>query len=161
MHDKKPDLSFLHVFGLLCYLTNDSKDFGKLNAKADTSIFVGYAPAKKAFIIYSRRNQKIMETIHVTFDELTTMASEQFSSGPGLQFMTPATSSSGLVLNSIPQQPCNPPNRDNWDHFFQPMFNEYFNPPTIAVSPVPVAAALRVVVMADSPVSTSIDQYAP
>ncbi|GJT49264.1 hypothetical protein Tco_0975421 [Tanacetum coccineum] len=41
------------------------------------------------------------------------------------------------------------------------MFDEYFNPPTIVVSPVPVAAALRVVVIADSPVSTSIDQDAP
>ncbi|GJY12725.1 retrovirus-related pol polyprotein from transposon TNT 1-94 [Tanacetum coccineum] len=35
MYDKKPDLSFLHVFGSLCYPTNDSKDLGKLNAKAD------------------------------------------------------------------------------------------------------------------------------
>ncbi|GJY52658.1 retrovirus-related pol polyprotein from transposon TNT 1-94 [Tanacetum coccineum] len=35
MHDKKPDLSFFHVFGSLCYPTNDSEDFGKLNAKAD------------------------------------------------------------------------------------------------------------------------------
>ncbi|GJV69485.1 hypothetical protein Tco_1484994 [Tanacetum coccineum] len=46
-----------------------------------------------------------METIHVTFDELTTMASEQFGSGPGLQLVTPATCSSGLVQNTIPQQP--------------------------------------------------------
>ncbi|GJT77654.1 retrovirus-related pol polyprotein from transposon TNT 1-94, partial [Tanacetum coccineum] len=30
MHEKKPDLSFLHVFGLLCYLTNDSEYLGKL-----------------------------------------------------------------------------------------------------------------------------------
>nr|GEW11879.1 zinc knuckle CX2CX4HX4C [Tanacetum cinerariifolium] len=35
MHDKKPDLSFLYVFGSLCYPTNDSKDLGKLNEKAD------------------------------------------------------------------------------------------------------------------------------
>ncbi|GJV20357.1 retrovirus-related pol polyprotein from transposon TNT 1-94 [Tanacetum coccineum] len=35
MHDKKPDLSFLHVFGSLCYPNNDSEDLGKLNAKAD------------------------------------------------------------------------------------------------------------------------------
>nr|GEU96805.1 retrovirus-related Pol polyprotein from transposon TNT 1-94 [Tanacetum cinerariifolium] len=34
MHDKKPDLSFFHIFGLLCYPTNDSEDLGKLNAKA-------------------------------------------------------------------------------------------------------------------------------
>ncbi|GJZ64054.1 integrase, catalytic region, zinc finger, CCHC-type containing protein, partial [Tanacetum coccineum] len=78
------------------------EDLGKLNAKADIGIFVGYAPAKKAFRIYNRRTQKIMETIHVTFDELTAMASEQFGSGPGLQSMTPATTSSGLVPNPIP-----------------------------------------------------------
>ncbi|GJQ93171.1 hypothetical protein Tco_0004310 [Tanacetum coccineum] len=41
------------------------------------------------------------------------------------------------------------------------MFDEYFNPPTIVVSPVPVVAAPRVVDIADSPMSTSIDQDAP
>nr|GEU59257.1 hypothetical protein [Tanacetum cinerariifolium] len=35
MHDKKPNLSFIYIFGLLCYPTNDSEDLGKLNAKAD------------------------------------------------------------------------------------------------------------------------------
>nr|GEU47556.1 retrovirus-related Pol polyprotein from transposon TNT 1-94 [Tanacetum cinerariifolium] len=30
VHDKKTDLTFLHVFGALCYPTNDSKDLGKL-----------------------------------------------------------------------------------------------------------------------------------
>ncbi|GJY53490.1 retrovirus-related pol polyprotein from transposon TNT 1-94, partial [Tanacetum coccineum] len=54
MHNKNPDLSFLHVFGSLCYPTNDSEDMGKLNAKADIGIFVGYAPAKKDFRIYNR-----------------------------------------------------------------------------------------------------------
>ncbi|GJT93179.1 integrase, catalytic region, zinc finger, CCHC-type containing protein [Tanacetum coccineum] len=62
----------------------------------------------------------------------------------------PATSSSGLVSNPILQQPCNPPPRDDWDRLFQPMFNEYFNPPIIDVSPVPVVAAPRVVDLADS-----------
>ncbi|GKG19924.1 hypothetical protein Tco_0377023 [Tanacetum coccineum] len=41
------------------------------------------------------------------------------------------------------------------------MFDEYFNPPTIVVSLVPVAGAPRAVDIADSPVSTSIDQDAP
>nr|GEW29199.1 retrovirus-related Pol polyprotein from transposon TNT 1-94 [Tanacetum cinerariifolium] len=89
MQDKKPDLSFLHVFGSLCYSTNDSEDLGKLNTKVDIGIFVSYAPAKKAFKIY---NRKIMETVHVTFDELTAMASKQFGLGLGLQLLTPATS---------------------------------------------------------------------
>ncbi|GKF74453.1 retrovirus-related pol polyprotein from transposon TNT 1-94, partial [Tanacetum coccineum] len=161
LHDKKLDLSFFHVFGSLRYPTNDSEDLGKLNEKADIGIFIGYEPAKKAFRIYNRRTQKIIETIHVTFDELTAMASKQFGSGPRLQVLTPATSSSGLVPNLIPQQPCNPPKRDDWDTLFQPLFDEYFNPPTIVVSIVPVAATPRVVEIADSPVSTSVDQDAP
>nr|GEW28113.1 hypothetical protein [Tanacetum cinerariifolium] len=41
------------------------------------------------------------------------------------------------------------------------MFDEYFNALTIVVSLVPVAATLRAVDIADSPVSTSIDQDAP
>ncbi|GJS47666.1 retrovirus-related pol polyprotein from transposon TNT 1-94 [Tanacetum coccineum] len=153
MQDKKPDLSFFHVFGALCYPTNDNDDLGKLDAKADIGIFVGYAPAKKAFRIYNKRTQKIIETIHVTFDELTTMASEQFSSGPGLHSMTPATSSSGLVPNPVSQQPCIPPPRDDWDRLFQPMFDEYFTPSSVVVSPIQEAAAPRAVVLADAPTS--------
>ncbi|GJU88792.1 retrovirus-related pol polyprotein from transposon TNT 1-94 [Tanacetum coccineum] len=75
--------------------------------------------------------------------------------------MTPTTFSLGLVTNPIPQQPCIPPPRDDWDRLFQPMFNEYFNPPTIVVSPVLVVVAPRAVDLADSLMSTSIDQDDP
>ncbi|GKE24202.1 retrovirus-related pol polyprotein from transposon TNT 1-94 [Tanacetum coccineum] len=53
LHDRKPDLSYLHVFGALCYPNNDSEDLGKLQAKADIGIFIGYAPKKKAYRIYN------------------------------------------------------------------------------------------------------------
>ncbi|GKE61571.1 hypothetical protein Tco_1511938 [Tanacetum coccineum] len=143
MQDKKQDLSFFHVFGSLCYPTNDHEGLGKFDAKTYIGIFVGYAPAKKAFRIYNRRTRIITEIIHVTFDELTAMASKQFSSGPGLQGMIPATPGTGLVPNSVSQQPCLPLIRDYWDRLFQPMFDEYFNPPPIAVSPVQEATAPR------------------
>ncbi|GKA61561.1 retrovirus-related pol polyprotein from transposon TNT 1-94 [Tanacetum coccineum] len=35
LHNKPPDLSYLHVFGALCYLTNDNENLGKLQPKAD------------------------------------------------------------------------------------------------------------------------------
>ncbi|GJV94433.1 retrovirus-related pol polyprotein from transposon TNT 1-94 [Tanacetum coccineum] len=161
MQDKKPDLSFFHVFGSLCYPTNDYEDQEKFDAKADIGIFVGYTPAKKAFRIYNKRTQIITETIHVTFDELSAMAFEQFSSGLELHYMTPSTSSTDFSSNLVSQQPCLPPIRDDWDCLFQPMLDEYFNPPPIAVSPVQEAAALRAEVLVDSPASTSIDQDAP
>ncbi|GKE82882.1 hypothetical protein Tco_1552882, partial [Tanacetum coccineum] len=91
---------------------------------------------------------------------LSAMASEQFSSGPGLHCITPATSSSGLVPNTLSQQPCIPLKRDNWDYLLQPLFDEYFNPPLIVVTPVQDIVAPRAVVLA-SPVSTTIDQDAP
>ncbi|GKG56441.1 hypothetical protein Tco_0579765, partial [Tanacetum coccineum] len=72
--------------------------------------------------------------------------------------MTPATSSTGLGSNPIPQQPYLTPIRDDWDCLFQPTFDEYYNPPTIAVSPIKKDAAPRAEVLVDSLVSTSIDQ---
>ncbi|GJU04540.1 hypothetical protein Tco_1120970 [Tanacetum coccineum] len=75
--------------------------------------------------------------------------------------MTPATSRSRLVPNPIPQQPFNPPTRNDWDRLFQPMFDENFNPPSSDVSPVPVVVAPRAVDIAGLPLSTTIDQDAP
>ncbi|GKC80138.1 retrovirus-related pol polyprotein from transposon TNT 1-94, partial [Tanacetum coccineum] len=70
VHDKKPDLTFLRVFGALCYPTNDSEDLGKFQAKADIGIFMRYAPSRMGYRIYNKRTRRLMETIHVTFDEM-------------------------------------------------------------------------------------------
>nr|GEX88188.1 hypothetical protein [Tanacetum cinerariifolium] len=91
LHNKLHDLSFLHVFGALCYPTNDGENLGKLQPKTDIGIFIGYAPTKKAFRIYNRRTRRIVETIHVDFDELKAMDFEQSSSRPILNEMTPTT----------------------------------------------------------------------
>ncbi|GKD07658.1 retrovirus-related pol polyprotein from transposon TNT 1-94 [Tanacetum coccineum] len=73
---RKPNVQYFHVFGSLCYPTNDHDDLGKMKPKADIGIFVGYSESSRGFRIYNRRTKKIMETIHVKFDELTAMASE-------------------------------------------------------------------------------------
>ncbi|GKA55011.1 retrovirus-related pol polyprotein from transposon TNT 1-94 [Tanacetum coccineum] len=82
LDDKKPNVEYFHVFGSLCYLTNDREDLGKMKPKADIGIFIGYSESSRGFQIYNRRTKKIMETIHVKFDELTTMASEHDSLEP-------------------------------------------------------------------------------
>nr|GEU87818.1 hypothetical protein [Tanacetum cinerariifolium] len=104
------------------------KNLGKLQLKADIGIFIGYTPTKKAFRIYNRRTRRIVETIHVDFDELTAMASEQSSSGPALNEMTPTTISSRLMQKSSSSTPYVPPSRIDWDLLFQPMFDELLNP---------------------------------
>ncbi|GJZ20592.1 retrovirus-related pol polyprotein from transposon TNT 1-94 [Tanacetum coccineum] len=73
---RKPNIQYFHVFGSLCYPTNDHDDLGKMKPKADIGIFIGYSESSRGFCIYNRQTKKIMETIHVKFDELTSMASE-------------------------------------------------------------------------------------
>ncbi|GJZ46168.1 retrovirus-related pol polyprotein from transposon TNT 1-94 [Tanacetum coccineum] len=161
LHDRKPNLSYLHVFGALFYLNNDSENLGKLQAKADIGIFIGYAPMKKAYRIYNRRTQKIFETIHVDFDELTAMASEQSNLEPVLHEMTPTTPISGFVPNPSPSAPFIPPSRHEWDLVFQLVFDEFFTALASVAFPVPVVEALAHVESTGSPFSTSVDQDAP
>nr|GEZ85276.1 retrovirus-related Pol polyprotein from transposon TNT 1-94 [Tanacetum cinerariifolium] len=144
------------------------ENLGKLQPKADIEIFIGYAPTKKAFRIYNQHTRRIVETIHVDFDELTAMASEQRSSGPALNEMTPRTISSGLAPTTSPSTSYVPPSRNDWDLLFQPMFDELLNPPPSVVNQVPEAFALIVEVIppvnADStgsPSSTTVEQDAP
>ncbi|GJS82842.1 retrovirus-related pol polyprotein from transposon TNT 1-94 [Tanacetum coccineum] len=61
INDRKPDISFLYVFGKLC-------------AKGDIGFFIGYYANSYAYRVYNRRTKKIMETMNVTFDELSAMA---------------------------------------------------------------------------------------
>nr|GEY30461.1 retrovirus-related Pol polyprotein from transposon TNT 1-94 [Tanacetum cinerariifolium] len=168
MHGKQPDLSFFHVFGALCYPTNDSENVGKLQPKADIGIFIGYAPTKKAIRIYNRRTRRIVETIHVDFDELTAMASEQSSLGPALQEMIHGTISSGLVQKSSSYTSYVPPSRNDWDLLFQPLFDELLNPPpSVDNQAAKVIAPITEVIphidddSTGSPSSTTVDQDAP
>ncbi|GJS01824.1 hypothetical protein Tco_0318332 [Tanacetum coccineum] len=107
-------ITWLEEQSTLCYLNNDSENLGKLQAKADISIFIGYAPKKKACSIRTS-TEKIIETIHVDFDELTAMAFEHSSLEPTLHKMTPVTLNSGLVPNLPPSAPFVPPSRHEWD----------------------------------------------
>ncbi|GJR73189.1 putative ribonuclease H-like domain-containing protein [Tanacetum coccineum] len=139
LHDKPPDLSFFHVFGALCYPTNDSENLGKLQPKDD-----------------------------IDFDELFAMASEHSSSGPALHDMNPATISSGLVPNPPPSTPFIPPSRTDWDILFQPLFDELLTPPPSVdlpalevIAPIDEVVAPVPVVSTGSPSLTTVDQDAP
>ncbi|GJU22571.1 hypothetical protein Tco_1155913, partial [Tanacetum coccineum] len=111
--------------------TNDIEDLGKLKAKADIGFFVGYAPNRKGYRIYNKRTRQIIETIHVTFDELTEQtAPVHSSSGPNPNLLTPGPISSGLVPNYAPVIPYVPPTNKDLELLFQPMFEEYFETPT-------------------------------
>nr|GEZ21821.1 uncharacterized mitochondrial protein AtMg00810-like [Tanacetum cinerariifolium] len=51
----KPNIKFFRVFGCRCYLLNDYEDVGKIKAKGDIGVFVGYSKESAAFRIYNKR----------------------------------------------------------------------------------------------------------
>ncbi|GJT60300.1 retrovirus-related pol polyprotein from transposon TNT 1-94 [Tanacetum coccineum] len=108
LHDRKHDLSYLHVFGALCYPTNDCEDLG-----------------------------------------------------PKPKLLTPGTISSGLMQNIPSSTSCVSPTKKDWEILFQPMFDEYLNPPLCVDLYVPVVIAPELIVSTGSPSSTIIDQDAP
>nr|GEV72824.1 retrovirus-related Pol polyprotein from transposon TNT 1-94 [Tanacetum cinerariifolium] len=132
---RKPDISYLYVFGALCYPKNDREDIYKLSAKGDIGFFIGYSANSVAYRVYNQRTRKIMETINVTFDELSAMAFEQNSSRPGLQSMTSGQISSKLKLTYAPSTitPQRPSERD-LDILFEPLHNEFLGDS----APVPI-----------------------
>nr|GEU37247.1 retrovirus-related Pol polyprotein from transposon TNT 1-94 [Tanacetum cinerariifolium] len=135
VHNKKHDLSFFKVFGALCYPTNDNEDLGKLQPTADIDIFVGYAPSRKAPVHLNTR--------------------------PAPNLLTSGQISSGLVPNPVPATLYVPPTNKELEILFQPMFNEYLEPPRTE-RPVPPAQAEHAPVnSAGTPLSTTIDKDAP
>nr|GFC68166.1 hypothetical protein [Tanacetum cinerariifolium] len=94
------------------------------------------------------------------------MASEQCSSGPALNEMTPRTISSGLMPTTSPSTSYVPPSQNDWDLLFQPMFDKLLNPSPSVVNQAPEAIAPIVEVIppvnddsTDSPSSTTPKTY--
>nr|GEV35947.1 retrovirus-related Pol polyprotein from transposon TNT 1-94 [Tanacetum cinerariifolium] len=146
---------------MLC-LRYRCEDLGKLQPTADIGIFVGYAPSRKGYKIYRKRTLRIMETIHVQFDELSElMAFMQLDTGHALMFLTPGQINLGLVPNPVLIAPYVPLTNKELEILFQPMFDDYLEPPCVERPVSPATAAQVPVISAGTPSSTTIDQDAP
>ncbi|GJV56201.1 retrovirus-related pol polyprotein from transposon TNT 1-94 [Tanacetum coccineum] len=85
----------------------------------------------------------------------------KLSTGLAPIFLMPGQISLGLVPNPVPTAPYVPPTNKELEILFQPMFDEYLEPPR-AERPVSPAPAVSVSVnSAGTPSSTTIDQDAP
>nr|GFB54556.1 Gag-Pol polyprotein [Tanacetum cinerariifolium] len=107
------------------------------------------------------QTKKIMETMNVSFDELSVMAFEKHSSKPRLQCMTSGQISSGLDLTYAPstitkQQPT----EGELDLLFEAMYDDYFGgQPSATVETVPPAQEPQV--HQTSTASTTITDNVP
>nr|GEW16253.1 hypothetical protein [Tanacetum cinerariifolium] len=136
------------------------KTFGSLVQKV-ILVFIGYSADSCAYRIYNRRAKKIMETMNVSFDELSVMAFEQRISKPGLQSMTYGQISSGLDLTYAPSTiTTQQPSEDELDLLFEAMYDDYIGgQPSATGKTVPPAQEPHV--RQSVTTSTSIADTAP
>nr|GEZ27715.1 retrovirus-related Pol polyprotein from transposon TNT 1-94 [Tanacetum cinerariifolium] len=162
-HKPKTENTNVEVLNTLhMNLCGPIEDLGKLQPIADIGIFIGYAPSRKGYGIYNKRTRRIMETIHVQFDKLTEpMAPVHLGTGPAPIFLTPGQISLGLIPNLVPAAPYVPPTNKDLEILFQPMFDEYLEPPRVERPVSPAPAVQAPVNSAGTPSSTTIDQDAP
>nr|GFB35168.1 Gag-Pol polyprotein [Tanacetum cinerariifolium] len=69
--------------------------------KGDECIFVGYSNQSRAYRVFNKRTRVIMESIHVNFNELPLMASDQNNSDPAPEYRTVTTSNELDLLFSL------------------------------------------------------------
>nr|GEX56243.1 integrase, catalytic region, zinc finger, CCHC-type, peptidase aspartic, catalytic [Tanacetum cinerariifolium] len=105
-----------------CCLLNDYDDVGKLKAKGDIGVFVGYSKESAAFRNYNKRNRKIHESVNVNFDEISKMASKQFSLEPGLSNLNETGKSSNLLVSQVSEA-----SKTDLEDLFQKFYDEYFH----------------------------------
>ena len=66
---RKPNISHLISFACKCFILNNEKHpIGKMDAKSDEAIFMGYALNSKAYKVFNKTSLIVEESIHV-FDE--------------------------------------------------------------------------------------------
>nr|GFB41567.1 hypothetical protein [Tanacetum cinerariifolium] len=122
INKRKPNIKFFRVSGCRCYLLNDYEDVGKLKAKGDVGVFVGYSKESAAFRIYNKRTRKIYESVNVNFDEISAMASKQFSLEPGLSNLNERENSSNPSVLKVSKA-----SKKDLEDLFQDFYDEYFD----------------------------------
>nr|GFB21922.1 integrase, catalytic region, zinc finger, CCHC-type, peptidase aspartic, catalytic [Tanacetum cinerariifolium] len=98
------------------------EDVGKLKAKGDIRVFVGYSTESAAFRIYNKRTRKIHESVNVKFDEISEMTSKQSSLEPGLSNLNETRKISNQSVSQVSEA-----SKKDLEDLFQNFYDEYFD----------------------------------
>nr|GFB87592.1 hypothetical protein [Tanacetum cinerariifolium]GFB87658.1 hypothetical protein [Tanacetum cinerariifolium] len=110
-----------------------------MKEKGDECIFVGYSNQSRAYRVFNKRTRVIIESIHVNFDELPLMASDQISSDPAPECQKMALNHDSLSLAdqrqaNVPQADRTVSTSNELDLLFSLMFDELLNGSSKVVS---------------------------
>nr|GEW46742.1 retrovirus-related Pol polyprotein from transposon TNT 1-94 [Tanacetum cinerariifolium] len=88
----------------------------------DIGVFVGYSKESAALRIYNKRTHKIHESVNVNFDEISEMASKQFSLEPGLSNLNETGKSSNPSVSQVSEM-----SKKDLEDLFHNFYDECFD----------------------------------
>nr|GFB85015.1 hypothetical protein [Tanacetum cinerariifolium] len=100
----------------------DYEDVGKLKAKGDIGVIVGYSKESAAFRIYNKQTRKINESVNENFDEILEMASNQFRLEPDLSNLNKMGKYSNPSVLQVSET-----SKKDLEDLFQKFNDEYFD----------------------------------
>ncbi|GJT39104.1 retrovirus-related pol polyprotein from transposon TNT 1-94 [Tanacetum coccineum] len=143
---KVPLFFLVKAISTTCFTQNNGENLDKMKEKGDAFILLGHSTQSRAYRVYNKRKKVIVETIHVNFDELPQMASDQVNSD--LVPQCPTTALEHDSLSPSPQSQENVPHSvetvitsNELDLLFSLMFDELLNGTTTVVSKSSVVTA--------------------
>jgi len=137
---KKPTVKYFKTFGSKCYILRDRKNLGKFDTKSDEGIFLGYSTNSRAYRVFNKRTETVMESINVIVDdeevqrsisgEEKQIGSVDSSAAPtgiiepfskeSIDKSSPTTSGSTPITSEDEDIPANPPRQSRVRHNHPP-----------------------------------------
>nr|GEY98585.1 hypothetical protein [Tanacetum cinerariifolium] len=99
-----------------------AKSLMSLRAKRDIGVFVGYSKESASFRVYNKRTRMIRESVNVNFNDISEMASKQFSLEHGLSNLYEMGKSSNPSVSQVSEA-----SKKDLEDLFQKNFDEYFD----------------------------------
>src|SRR3954471_12844992 len=67
--NKKPNISYFHPFGCVCFSLNSRYHLGKFDSKAQKCFLLGYSERSKGYRVYNTETLIVEESINIKFDD--------------------------------------------------------------------------------------------
>jgi hypothetical protein len=137
---RNPTVKYFKNFGSKCYILRDRENLGKFDTKSDEGIFLGYSTNSRAYRVFNKRTEIVMESINVIVDdeeiqrsisgEEKQIDSVDSSAAPtgiiepsskeSLDESSPTTSGSTPITSEDEDIPANPPRQSRVRHNHPP-----------------------------------------
>ena len=105
---RKPNVKYFRIFGSTYFILNDRKNVGKFDSRSEEGIFLRYSSTSKAYRVYNKRTNKVMETVDVVIGESSKSGFEKLGEEIPKEILSPEPKDVPKIVDQEPASPSTP-----------------------------------------------------